>query len=127
MTEPIFILRWPTGGAEIDLRAWFPASQEQLSHLRKLIRLDPEQGPAIVKASLECIRNLQEAKQGERDASVETASRFRSAAACNESRSEAARLRSRAEQFARNARRAERDIRTLQRNAASIRSWEAQP
>lgn len=43
MRPPYVInLHWPSGDAEINLTAWFPAAAPHVAHLRKLLELDPD-------------------------------------------------------------------------------------
>lgn len=116
-------IQWATGQAELDLAAWFPAPDYRVRQLRKLLALEPET-VATAKATAEkLIRSLHARKQQERDSAVAWVDRYRKDAAQQTVPKERVRLMACANREAGAARRAERDIRLLRRNAAAVKSW----
>ena len=55
MDDSILKIKWHTGGAEINLVAFFPCGQRELKRLLKMMDLEPETTPENVKA---CINYL---------------------------------------------------------------------
>ena len=119
----VFTIAWPSGRAEIDLAAWFPAPDYRVRQLRKLLELDPEAAGEIKRTAEKYIRETRARRQADRDDAVVHTDRYRHAAACNGDLREAKRLIGIANRHANAARRAERDIRQLCRNAAVIQGW----
>lgn len=144
MDARTIVLRWPTGGAQLNLAGWFPASKTKLAHLHKLLSLDPVAAQPAVTACLDYIRETEavrkqsgqdnyrqylELRQIIADAAdqlstgtqpngypLSQADRVTLREACT-------RAKTRANRAAAAARRAERDIKHLRQNAAAIKAW----
>lgn len=116
-------VRWPTGQAEIDLTAWFPAPVQRVTHLRKLLALNPAAAEQARPIAERVIHDLRCQAKGQYEKAIASVDRWRKAAACCEDKKEAARLRYYADHDARIARMAQKDERMLRKNAAAVKAW----
>lgn len=145
MRPPYVInLHWSSGDAEIDLTAWFPAPGPNVVHLRKLLELDPDAAAEAKPVIERYIQELLVRAKVRGQSAYKMYADYRQRMAditdqlengtfpdglplkpsdrkiLREARNKEKRL---ADHAAAEQRRAYRDLKQLQRNAAAVKAW----